>query len=60
MRALITGGDSFIGAHLAKALVRRDHTMCALVLYNSLNSLGGGKCPQCVLNFDMRSIIMLG
>jgi len=37
---LLTGGDGFIGSHLAEALVRSGYNLRAFVLYNSNNSWG--------------------
>ena len=37
---LLTGGDGFIGSHLAEALVRSGYNLRAFVLYNSYNSWG--------------------
>lgn len=39
-RVLITGADGFIGSHLTELMVRRGHTVRAMVLYNSFNSRG--------------------
>lgn len=60
MHVLIAGADGLIGSHLPVALARQGHSVRAFVLYDLLNSLGGGECPHCVQNFDRRSINMLG
>lgn len=40
MKILVTGADGFIGSHLVEKLVLDGHNVKALVLYNSLNSIG--------------------
>jgi nucleoside-diphosphate-sugar epimerase len=39
-RVLVSGGDGFIGSHLAEELVRAGEQVRALAQYNSFNSLG--------------------
>ena len=39
-KVLVTGADGFIGSHLVEALVRKGHSVRALVVYNSFNSWG--------------------
>ncbi len=40
MKALVTGGDGFIGSHLVEHLLEQDYEVRALAQYNSLNSWG--------------------
>jgi NAD dependent epimerase/dehydratase len=40
VKVLVTGSEGFIGSHLVERLVAADHTVTALVQYNSFNSLG--------------------
>lgn len=40
MKILVTGADGFIGSHLVEKLVLDGQNVKALVLYNSLNSIG--------------------
>lgn len=58
-RVLVTGGDGFIGSHLAELLVREGYKVKALSQYNSFNSWGWLEDVQCkheieVLNGDVR------
>ncbi len=39
-KILITGADGFIGSHLTEALVRKGHTIRAMVMYNAFNTSG--------------------
>ena len=40
MKIFITGADGFIGSHLTESLVRKNHEVKCLALYNSFNSWG--------------------
>lgn len=40
MKIFITGAEGFIGSHLVEKLVRKNHNVTCLVLYNSFNSWG--------------------
>ena len=39
-KVLITGADSFIGAHLIEKLVGLDYDVCALVSFNYYHDIG--------------------
>ena len=55
MKIFITGADGFIGSHLTEALVRLNHDVKCLSLYNSFNSWGWlDDCSQDVKkNFEV-------
>ena len=40
MKILVTGADGFIGSHLTELLVRENHTVTAMALYNSFDTRG--------------------
>ena len=40
MKILITGAEGFIGSHLTEALVKKNHSVKCLTLYNSFNNWG--------------------
>lgn len=40
MKIFVTGADGFIGSHLTEALVKKNHDVKCLTLYNSFNSWG--------------------
>ena len=40
MRIFITGSEGFIGSHLVEHLIKHNHKITALVLYNFSNSIG--------------------
>jgi len=51
MKIFITGADGFIGSHLTEALVRLNHDVKCLSLYNSFNTWGWlDDCSQDVKN----------
>lgn len=59
MRALVTGGDGFIGSHLVEYLVREGYEVRALSQYNSFNYWGWLEDIDCldaveVVNGDVR------
>ena len=39
MRIFITGSEGFIGSHLVEHLIKHNHKITALVLYNFSNSI---------------------
>ena len=58
-RALVTGGDGFIGSHLSEMLVKRGYQVKALSQYNSFNDWGWLENLDCadrikVINGDIR------
>ena len=40
MNFFITGAEGFIGSHLVDYLIKNNHKVKAMILYNSFNNLG--------------------
>ena len=53
MRVLLTGGSGFLGSHTAEELVKRGHTVRALVRKSSnVKALEAPYVPHAVVGFD--------